>query len=89
MAVDSHMANSTGLDEQPPGEADASSQEFEEALETGACDAEGASVDCRIRLPTMDGTKNCFVGTQVCLGGEWSSCMSDEDAVSLSTSEGD
>ena len=49
---------------------------------TGACDS-GDSRDCRVWLPEINGVKNCFVGTQVCIDDTWSTCLSDEDAASL------
>lgn len=49
---------------------------------SGDCDS-GASRDCRVWLPEVNGVKNCFVGTQVCVDDAWSSCLSDEDATAL------
>ena len=49
---------------------------------TGDCDS-GESRDCRVWLPEVNGVKNCFVGTQVCVDDTWSSCLSDEDATAL------
>jgi hypothetical protein len=34
-------------------------------------------------LPEINGVKNCFVGTQVCLEDTWSECLSDDDAAEL------
>lgn len=41
--------------------------------------AEGAERDCKITLPTVEGVSNCFVGIQICTGGEWGDCQSDDD----------
>lgn len=49
---------------------------------TGDCDS-GESRDCRVWLPEVNGVKNCFVGTQVCVDDTWSSCLTDEDATAL------
>lgn len=49
---------------------------------TGSCQS-GASRDCRLWLPEVNGVKNCFVGTQVCADDEWSDCLSDDDAAAL------
>lgn len=51
-------------------------------VKTGACDS-GESRDCRVWLPEVNGVKNCFVGTQVCVDDVWSECLSDEDAAAL------
>jgi hypothetical protein len=51
-------------------------------VETGACEG-GESRDCRVWLPEVNGVKNCFVGTQVCVDELWSSCLSDDDAAAL------
>ena len=49
---------------------------------TGKCDT-GASRDCRVWLPEVNGVKNCFVGTQVCVDDEWTGCLSDDTAAAL------
>jgi len=49
---------------------------------TGDCESD-ESRDCRVWLPEVNGTKNCFVGTQVCVDATWSSCLTDEDAAAL------
>ncbi len=54
---------------------------------TGSCDAQSPR-DCRLSLPEVNGIKNCFSGTQVCIDSVWSKCLSDEDAAAL-LAEGD
>lgn len=49
---------------------------------TGACESR-ESRDCRVWLPEVNGVKNCFVGTQVCVDATWSACLSDGDAAEL------
>jgi hypothetical protein len=83
MVIDSQMANSMNPGDREPVAEDASSDEFEEVLETGACDDAGVAIDCKVLLPTMGETKNCFVGTQVCLDAGWSSCVDDEVALEM------
>lgn len=51
-------------------------------VETGACDS-GEPRECRVWLPEVNGVKNCFVGTQVCVDDLWSACLTDEDAAAL------
>lgn len=51
-------------------------------VETGACDG-GDSRECRVWLPEINGVKNCFVGTQVCVDDLWSDCLTDDDAAAL------
>lgn len=62
----------TASDIPPPGDD----------VATGACNT-GESRDCRVWLPEVNGIKNCFVGTQVCVDDEWSNCLSDENAAEL------
>jgi hypothetical protein len=84
MTIDSHIANaSTPTDDQEALEEESAAQDREDILASGACDSDEASFDCKVWLPTMNGTNNCFAGTQVCVDGEWSPCMSDEDAAEM------
>ena len=48
----------------------------------GACDSD-SSRDCRVWLRQVNNTRNCFVGTQLCLDGAWSDCLTDEAATAL------
>jgi hypothetical protein len=36
---------------------------------------DGAVQECKETLPEMNGVQNCFVGVQVCDGGEWGPCV--------------
>ena len=54
---------------------------------TGECEL-GESRDCRVWLPEVNGVKNCFVGTQVCVTDAWSKCLSDDDAAEALTQSG-
>ena len=87
MMFDSHMANAVSRDRDEPVAEEASEEEFVDTLETGACDVEGEALDCKVWLPTMAETNNCFVGSQVCVAGEWSPCMTDEDALDMMGSQ--
>ena len=66
----------------PPPPRPASDTPSTDDVATGACDS-GASRDCRVWLPEINGVKNCFVGSQVCLEDTWSDCLSDDDAAEL------
>jgi hypothetical protein len=61
---------------------DASNDADQTVLASGACD-DLDSVQCKVMLPSTGGTNNCFVGNQVCVNGEWTACLSDEDSVAL------
>ena len=89
-AIDSHMANSSvpsesSQEEQADGETSATSAASEpvDIVASGECDIDAEFIDCKVVLPTMNGTNNCFVGTQVCVDGEWSACMTDADALEM------
>jgi hypothetical protein len=49
---------------------------------SGSCQL-AESRDCLVQLPAVQGIKNCFVGTQVCVNESWSDCVSDADAAEL------
>jgi hypothetical protein len=34
----------------------------------------GATIACRIPLPTQGNVENCFVGVRTCVAGAWSAC---------------
>ena len=54
-----------------------------DVMSFGECET-GAAIDCKIMLPGTDDTNNCFVGTQVCVAGEWTEqCLDDDDAAEL------
>lgn len=42
---------------------------------TGACE-EGATQVCRVYLPSHNDVQPCFVGEQLCGGGQWGECES-------------
>ena len=85
MVSDDHMSGSPANDSAAEDDAngDASDPVLEDILAAGECEVDHEALECKIMLPTMNGTKNCFVGTQVCVGGEWSNCMPDEDAMEM------
>lgn len=50
-------------------------------LQKGSCSDEGHIQECKVILPDDDpDIVNCFVGEQICTGGEWSAC-DDPDVV--------
>lgn len=79
---DSSEAGGDGNPLPPSGTGGSSEIPPTDDVETGACDS-GDSRDCRVWLPEVNGVKNCFVGTQVCVDDLWSSCLSDDDAAAL------
>lgn len=49
---------------------------------SGPCAPEGAVRDCRVPLGKANGVATCFVGTQECRGGLWTSCGGREITLS-------
>jgi hypothetical protein len=50
----------------------------------GACDSEpsdecedGATRECKVTLKQNGGVQTCFVGVEVCAGGQWGACGSE------------
>ena len=41
---------------------------------------DGEIETCRVDLPSQNGIHSCFVGVQVCAGGFWSDCISEDEA---------
>lgn len=100
MSIDAHVANASAPDEgtsapdegtTDPGAATETSASggVQDIVASGACEHDTTFIDCKVVLPTMNGTNNCFVGTQVCIDGEWSACMTDADVVEMLELAGD
>jgi hypothetical protein len=87
MSFDSHMVNSMAQESEAPAMEEAGEDEFVDTVETGACEVESEALDCKVWLPTMAETYNCFVGSQVCVAGEWTPCMTDEAALEMMGSQ--
>ena len=66
----------------PSGTSSGSEFPTTDDVATGACDS-GDARDCRVWLPEVNGVKNCFVGTQVCVDETWSACLADDEAAAL------
>lgn len=88
MTIDSHMANASGNESsEPVEEVTTVAQELVDVVASGACEVDATFIDCKVWLTSMSGTTSCFVGTQVCMGGEWTACMPDEDALEMMESQ--
>jgi hypothetical protein len=61
--------------EQTAEETDAEETDTESSSRTEnlGCRA-GATVACRVPLPSQGGVENCFVGVRTCVEGTWSAC---------------
>ena len=43
-----------------------------------AC-TDGETQKCKVKLPSQSGVNNCFVGVQLCEGGQWGPCSDPSD----------
>ncbi len=56
---------------------DAMAADARDVYATGACE-DGATRVCRVYLPSHNDVQPCFVGEQLCGGGQWGECESGE-----------
>lgn len=54
---------------------DTTAADARDVYATGACE-DGATRVCRVYLPSHNDVQPCFVGEQLCGGGEWGECES-------------
>jgi hypothetical protein len=45
---------------------------------------EGETQKCKVKLPSQSGVNNCFVGIELCEGGQWGPCSDPSDVQSKS-----